>query len=95
VRGRTSELANIKSQKKRNRTNELARVRNKSVRSELKTAEKKVDEAVAAGDFETADAAYADAARLYDVAVRKGVVHTNHAANHKSRMARHIARARA
>ena len=41
-------MANIKSQKKRNITNEKARMRNRAVKSELKTATRRVKDAVAA-----------------------------------------------
>ena len=78
------EVANIKSQKKRIRTNEAARVRNKAVRSELKTAIKRVHAAVAAGDKDTAQAAATTAYRKLDKAVAKGVIHKNQAANRKS-----------
>lgn len=77
-------MANIKSQKKRIRTNEAARVRNKAVRSELKTAIKRVHAAVAAGDKDTAQAAATTAYRKLDKAVAKGVIHKNQAANRKS-----------
>jgi len=77
-------VANIKSQKKRNRTNEKARQRNKAVRSALKTAIKKVDVAVAAGDRDVALAAAQDASRALDKAASKGVIHPNQAANRKS-----------
>ncbi|MHB9002688.1 MAG: 30S ribosomal protein S20 [Coriobacteriia bacterium] len=77
-------MANIKSQKKRVITNEIRRQRNKAVKSELKTALKKVDTAIAAGDAETAKAAATDAARMLDKAASKGVVHKNQAANRKS-----------
>ncbi|MDP2181424.1 MAG: 30S ribosomal protein S20 [Actinomycetota bacterium] len=77
-------MANIKSQKKRILTNEKARLRNKAVKSELKTAAKKVETAVAAGDADTAKQAAAEASRMFDRAVSKGVVHKNHAANRKS-----------
>ena len=43
-------MANIKSQIKRNRQNETRRARNKAVRSELKTREKAVFAAAAAGE---------------------------------------------
>ena len=46
------DLANIKSQKKRILTNEKARQRNVAVKSELKTAIRAVDKAVAAGEAE-------------------------------------------
>ncbi|MBF4509085.1 MAG: 30S ribosomal protein S20 [Aeromicrobium sp.] len=77
-------MANIKSQKKRNRTNEKARQRNKAVRSALKTAIKKVDAAVTAGDRDAALAAAQDASRALDKAASKGVIHPNQAANRKS-----------
>ncbi|MBN2848099.1 MAG: 30S ribosomal protein S20 [Coriobacteriia bacterium] len=77
-------MANIKSQKKRNRTNEKARQRNKAVRSALKTAVKKVDVAVAAGDKEAALVAAREASRALDKAASKGVIHPNQAANRKS-----------
>ncbi|MGV8082834.1 MAG: 30S ribosomal protein S20 [Coriobacteriia bacterium] len=77
-------MANIKSQKKRILTNEKARLRNKAVKSELKTAVKKVHAAVAAGDAETATAAAQAASRLLDKAASKGVIHAKQAANRKS-----------
>jgi len=77
-------VANIKSQKKRNLTNEKARQRNRAVRSELKTATRKVKDAVAEGDLETAQANAVSASRLLDKAASKGVIHKNQAANRKS-----------
>ena len=77
-------MANIKSQKKRNITNEKARMRNRAVKSELKTATRRVKDAVAAGDGATAYAAALAACRLMDKAVSKGVIHKNQAANRKS-----------
>ncbi|HYT26936.1 MAG TPA: 30S ribosomal protein S20 [Actinomycetota bacterium] len=81
-------MANIKSQIKRNRQNETARLRNKSVRSALKTYARRVRQSLAAGDRDAAEAAYRRAARAYDKAASKGVIHRNNAANHKSRLAR-------
>ena len=77
-------MANIKSQKKRNITNEKARLRNRAVKSELKTATRKVKEAVAQGDVEVAKEKALDASRLLDKAASKGVIHKNQAANRKS-----------
>ena len=77
-------MANIKSQKKRNITNEKSRMRNRSEKSELKTAVRRVREAVDAGD---ATAAYANAlyaCKLLDKAASKGIIHKNQAANRKS-----------
>lgn len=77
-------MANIKSQKKRILTNEKARIRNKAVKSGLKTATKKVDAAVAAGDKTAALEAARAATRALDKAASKGVIHPNQAANRKS-----------
>ncbi len=77
-------MANIKSQKKRNITNEKARMRNRAVKSELKTAVRRVKDAVAAGNGAEAYAAALAACRLMDKAVSKGVIHKNQAANRKS-----------
>jgi len=77
-------VANIKSQKKRILTNEKARMRNKSVKSALKTAIKKVDAAVAAGDKDAATEAARKATRALDKAASAGVIHKNQAANRKS-----------
>ena len=85
-------MANIKSQIKRNRQNEQARLRNKSVRSALKTYRRRVLEAIDGGDADAAEAAYKRAARAYDKAASKGVIHANNAANHKSRLAKSLNR---
>ena len=77
-------MANIKSQKKRNITNEKARMRNRAVKSELKTATRRVKDAVAAENGAEAFAAAMAACRLMDKAVSKGVIHKNQAANRKS-----------
>ena len=83
-------MANIKSQKKRILTNEKRRVRNQSVKSELKTLVRQTREAVEAGDKEKALAALRVASRKLDVAVSKGVIHKNQAANRKSKLARRV-----
>jgi small subunit ribosomal protein S20 len=80
-------LANIKSQKKRVLTNAKAAARNKSVRSGVKTAVKKVTEAIAAGDKAAATANLQAANRELDRAATKGVIHKNQAANRKSGIA--------
>jgi small subunit ribosomal protein S20 len=77
-------VANIKSQIKRNRQNEVAHERNKAVKSGLKTAIRRFNEAAAAGDADTAKTLAADAGRKLDKAASKGVIHKNQAANRKS-----------
>ena len=84
-------MANIKSQIKRNRQNEKARLRNKSVKSSLKTVIRKLNEAHADGNAETAAALLRDASRQLDKAVSKGVIHKNQAANRKSAIAKRVA----
>ncbi|MBL1067772.1 30S ribosomal protein S20 [Streptomyces sp. 7-21] len=83
-------MANIKSQIKRIKTNEKARLRNQAVKSEVKTAIRRVREAAAAGNYEEAEAARRIAARKLDKAVSKGVLHKNNAANKKSALAARV-----
>lgn len=78
-------MANIKSQMKRNRQNEVRRQRNKAVRSELRTAIKKVETAAAAG--EPTDELYRRAQKKLDKAVSRGILKPNTAARQKSRLA--------
>jgi len=80
-------VANIKSQQKRIKTNEAARLRNKAVKSGVKTAIRKVREAVAAGDKDKAVELVRAASRSLDKAASKGVIHDNQAANKKSALA--------
>ena len=54
------------------------------VKSELKTAVRRVREAVAEGDGKAAYAAACAACRLMDKAASKGIIHKNQAANRKS-----------
>ena len=86
------ELANIKSQKKRILTNAKSAEKNKSVRSTVRTAVKKVNEAIAAGDKATAMANLQAANRELDRAASKGVLHKNQAANRKSGIASAVAK---
>jgi small subunit ribosomal protein S20 len=86
-------VANIKSQIKRNRQNERRRERNVAVRSRLKTEAKKVGAAAGSEGREAAEAQYRVAARLFDKAASKGVVHRRTAARRKSKLARRAAQA--
>ncbi len=87
---RVLDLANIKSQIKRNLTNEKARQRNRIVRTEVKTAVRAVREQVEAGNADEAKAAFQKASRKLDKAVSKGVLHRNNAANRKSKLAKKV-----
>jgi small subunit ribosomal protein S20 len=84
-------VANIKSQIKRNKQNEKRHERNKAVKSELKTAIRRFNEAVEAGDNEKAVSASRLATKKLDKAASKGVIHKNQAANRKSAIAKKAA----
>ena len=86
-------MANIKSQIKRLKTNEKARLRNKSVSSSIKTAVRRFRDAVKAGDSAAITTELRTASQALDVAVSKGVIHKNNAANKKSSMAKAAAKA--
>lgn len=83
-------MANIKSAKKRILVNAKRAARNKAIRSGVKTAIKKVDAAVAAGDkaaaVEALDALKAEMGR----ATSKGVYKKNNNARKISRMAKRV-----
>jgi small subunit ribosomal protein S20 len=83
-------MANIKSQIKRNRQNQARFERNRAVRTRLKTFNKRFDKLVDAGDKDAAAEAYRVAAREFDRAATKGVIHPNKAANKKSGMAKRL-----
>jgi small subunit ribosomal protein S20 len=86
-------VANIKSQIKRVKTNNKAQARNKSVSSSIKTAVRKFREAVVKGDAATTTTELRAASKALDIAVSKGVLHRNTAANKKSSMAKAAAKA--
>ncbi len=73
---------------KRIKTNAKRTERNKAYKSELRTFIRRFREAAEAGDRDAARGALRDASRKLDVAVSKGVIHKNQAANKKSAMAR-------
>lgn len=79
-------MANIKSAKKRILISEKRAERNKSVRSRVKTAIKKVDAAIAAKDKTAAQAALKNAISELDKATRKGIFHKNTCARKVSRL---------
>lgn len=81
-------MANIKSQIKRIRTNNKAQDRNKAYRSALKTAIRRFRDAITSGDKSKITAELRDANRSLDMAVSKGVIHANQAANKKSALAK-------
>jgi small subunit ribosomal protein S20 len=79
-------LANSPQARKRARQAEKHRVRNAGMRSMMRTHVKKVVYAIEAGDKAAAETAYKDAVPVLDSMARKGLVHKNKAARHKSRL---------
>ncbi|MBQ4308018.1 MAG: 30S ribosomal protein S20 [Lachnospiraceae bacterium] len=79
-------MANIKSAKKRILTSAKRTERNKAVKSGVKTAVKKVNTAIAAGDKEAAKTALKNAASTIDKAETKGVLAKNTASRKVSRL---------
>lgn len=79
-------MANIKSAKKRILVTQTKAARNKSIRSEVKTAIKKVEAAVAAQDKAAAQSALTAAISTIESASSKGVYHKNNSARKVSRI---------
>jgi small subunit ribosomal protein S20 len=79
-------LANIKSAKKRILVNRTKADRNKSIKSGVKTAIKKVYAAIDANNREEATAALANAISVMAKAEAKGVYHKNTVSRKVSRM---------
>lgn len=79
-------MANSPQAKKRARQAETHRVRNAGMRSMMRTHVKKVVYAIEAGDKTAAQDAYKAAVPILDSMARKGLVHKNKAARHKSRL---------
>jgi small subunit ribosomal protein S20 len=79
-------LANTLQARKRARQAEKHRARNASQRSAMRTYVKKVMKAIMSGDKEQAIAAYKVAVPALDRSARKGLIHPNKAARHKSRL---------
>ena len=80
-------LANIKSAKKRILVTETKAARNKAIKSGVKTAIKKVEAAIAAGDKAAAQQALVVATSEINKAASKGIYHKNNAARKVSRLA--------
>ena len=80
------------SAEKRMRQDEKRRIRNKSVKSAIRSAAKKVVAASEKKDAQTAKEALLDMIKRIDTAARKGIVKKNTAARKKSRMQRLVNR---
>lgn len=84
-------MANNAQAKKRARQSEQRRLHNASQRSMVRTYIKRVKLAVSKGDKAQAQEALKEATPIIDKMARKGIIHGNKAARHKSRLAKQIA----
>lgn len=83
-------MANIKSAKKRVLVAEVNEAKNKAVKSTVKTAVKKVDAAVAAGDKNLAQANLREAEKELKKASSKGVLKKETTSRKVSRLAKAV-----
>lgn len=79
-------MANIKSAAKRARQSERRRQHNIALKSQMRTATKKVVNALNAGDGKAAAELYRAAVPEIDKTAGKGLIQKNKAARHKSRL---------
>lgn len=82
-------MPNIKSAKKRVKVIEAKTLRNKVIKSDLKTALKKANAAVAEG-ADNKEEAVKVAIKKVDMACSKGIIHKNKAARKKSQLAKSL-----
>ena len=87
-------MANIQSAKKRIRSSARKSARNQAIRSVATTYVKRTRALIAEGRLEEAEVALAAAHRALDKAAGKGVIHANNAARRKSRLIKHLNRAK-
>jgi small subunit ribosomal protein S20 len=83
-------MANTKQAAKRAKKSLKQRAANVGMRSKLRTAVKKIHTAVAAGVADAAQATYKESTSVIDAMARKGIIHKNKAARHKSRLAARV-----
>lgn len=83
-------MPNIKSAKKRVIVNDKKSSQNKMIRSAVKTAIRKFNAAIAAGDVDAAEKLLPETVSVIDSAASKGILHKNNAANKKSALAKSL-----
>ncbi|HNV35047.1 MAG TPA: 30S ribosomal protein S20 [Bacillota bacterium] len=75
------------SGEKRNRTSRIRAMRNASIKSSVRTAARRVNEAIALNDNDMSSEKLSAAYSAIDRAVKKGVIHANQGARRKARLA--------
>lgn len=83
-------MPNIKSAIKRVKTNEKKNAQNTMVKSDMRTAVKKAEAAIATSEVTAATSTFTVASSKLDKAAAKGLIHKNAAARKKSRLAKKI-----
>ena len=83
-------MANTKSAEKAARQADQHRTHNVALRSRMRTAIRKVNDAVAKGSKEEAQSSYRAAVPVIDSMVNKNIIHRNQADRHKSRLAARV-----
>ena len=83
-------MANSKQAAKRAKQADKSRTANAGLRTRLRSAIKKVQKAIAAGDAKAALAAFQAEQSTIDAIADKRIIHKNKAARHKSRLAQQI-----
>jgi small subunit ribosomal protein S20 len=83
-------MANTKSAEKRARKAVVGRARNVAQRSKVRSAVRRVVEAIRSGKKDEAVAALKAAQPVIDSMARKGIIHRNKAARQKSRLAAQV-----
>jgi small subunit ribosomal protein S20 len=88
-------VAHSLSSKKRQRQNEKRRAINRQRRSQLRTALRTFNDAVAGGDLDKAESTFRYYVKRIDQIAAKSAVHTNAAARRKARAQRRLNRLKA
>lgn len=83
-------MPNIKSAIKRTKIIEKKTLRNNMIKSQYRTAVKKFEAAVTAGDVKEANKLYSEATKQVDMACSKGIIVKNTAARKKSSMSKKL-----
>lgn len=83
-------MANTKSAEKAARQAVKHRTRNITLRSRVRSAIRKVNEAIGSGKKAEATTSYREAVALVDSLVNKRIIHRNKASRHKSRLAARV-----
>jgi len=88
-------MPNIKSAIKRTKVIEKKTLRNNMIKSGYRTAVKKFEQAIEAGNIKEAEVLFVDATKKIDQACTKGVIVKNTAARKKSNLAKKLNAAKA